>query len=326
MKVGIAGTGFMGETHADCYKKIKDVELIAIAEKNEPKGKLFADKYKVSKVYQDVFKMIDDAEIDIVDICLPTFLHTEYAVYALNKNKNVLLEKPISLSLNDALSIKHAAEKSKSKFMIAHVLRFCPQYKAIKQTVNEINSIERIKEVFALRFNEEPLWSEGTWIMDEKLSGGLIIDLMIHDIDFVMWTFGKIKKVYCNAIYNKNDYAIQVMANLKMNNGTTVYVEGGYLNPSGVGLSTQMRIYGENYLLQYYSSNNEINLTKKNNLVSKVPVFGNDGYFEEINYFINCINENKVPEIITTQDAIDTLNICLAMKQSLIENKWIEIL
>ena len=326
MKVGIAGAGFMGETHADCYKKIKDVELFAIAEKNDSKRQLFADKYKVSKIYKDVFEMIDDNEIDIVDICLPTFLHKESSVYALSKNKNVLLEKPISLSLNDALSIKEAAEKSKGKFMIAHVLRFWPEYKAIRKTVKEINNTETIREVFALRFNEEPLWSEGTWIMDEKLSGGLIIDLMIHDIDFVIWTFGKVEKVYCNAIYNNNNYAIQVMANLKMNNGTTAYIEGGYLNPSGAGLSTQMRIYGESCLLEYYSNTSDINLIKKNTLVSKIPVFGNDGYFEEINYFINCINENRDPEIITSQDAIDTLKVCLAMKQSLLENKWIEIL
>jgi predicted dehydrogenase len=325
MKVGIAGTGFMGETHADCYKKIKNTELFAIAEKNDSKGKLFADKYKVSKIYKDVFEMINDPEIDIIDICLPTFLHARSAVYALNKNKNVLLEKPISLSLDDALSIKDAAEKSKGKFMLAQVLRFWPEYKAIRQTLCENNAIKTAKEIFALRFNEEPLWSEDTWIMDEKLSGGLIIDLMIHDVDFIIWTFGKAEKVFCNAIYNNNNYAIQVMAAFKMKNGAAAYIEGGYLNPSGAGLSTQMRIYGEGYLLEYYSNNSGIVLTRKNNPVSKIPVSGNDGYFEEINYFINCINENKEPEIITAQDAIDTLKVCLAMKESLIENKWIEI-
>ncbi len=325
MKVGIAGAGFMGETHANCYTKLADTELYALAEKNPDKCKSFQNKFSTSKIYDDVYEMIDDDEIEVIDICLPTPLHAPVAIYALGKNKNVILEKPIALNLKDAESIKKAAEAGKGKFMVAQVLRFWPEYITIRNVVKENMKNEPIKEVYAARFNELPLWSEGTWIMSEEKSGGLIIDLMIHDIDFILWNFGKVKQVFGSAIYNEKNFAIQVMASLKLESGTTAYIEGGYLNPTGAGLTTQMRIYGANSLLEMYPGNKSLKLTQANNAAREISVSGNDGYFEEIKYFIGCIKQNKNPETVTIDDTIDSLTACLAIKQALKDGKWINV-
>jgi UDP-N-acetylglucosamine 3-dehydrogenase len=325
MNVGIAGAGFMGETHAKSYEKLPGVKLCALAESNSEKRHYFSNLFSPAKVYDDVFKMIDDDDIDMIDICLPTPLHTQIAVAALKKNKHVLLEKPITLNLDDAEMIRKAAIESNGKFMVAHVLRFWPEYVAIQKALKEHMRSQDIVEIYASRFNELPLWSENTWMMNEEKSGGLIVDLMIHDIDFIIWNLGKVNRVLTHGIYNNKNFAIHATAILEMESGTVAYVEGGYLNPSGSGLSTQMRVYGKNSLLEMYPYNNTIKLSQKDKVFKEIHVSGNDGYYEEIKYFINCIKQNVTPEIVTIDSAIDSLKTCLALKRSLNEKKWITI-
>ncbi|MDP4174543.1 MAG: Gfo/Idh/MocA family oxidoreductase [Bacteroidota bacterium] len=325
IKVGIAGAGFMGGTHAENYLMLPNVELYALAEQNQHKQKEFLNQYKVKKIYDDVFEMINDEDIDVVDICLPTPLHAKTAVAALHKNKNVLLEKPVALNLEDALLIKEAACQSSGKFMVAHVLRFWPEYLTVRQVINGYVEGSKIREVFATRFNELPLWSDGTWIMSEDKSGGIIVDLMIHDIDYILWNWGEVKRVFCNSISNGQNFPIQALAILEMKNGTVAYIEGGYLNPKGCGLSTQMKLYAENTLIETQPLKKTIKLTRTDNNTLEIPVSGNDGYFEEINYFIDCVRNNRQVKVITTDDAIESLKVCLSLKKSLKENRWIQL-
>lgn len=317
MKVGIAGTGLMGYTHAKCYEALPDMQICAVAELNFSKLQEFQKSYPTAKAYKDVFEMVDDGNLDIIDICLPTPLHASATIAALNKNKHVLLEKPIALTLNDAYEIKKKSEKSKGKFMVAHVLRFWPEYILTREIIQKELVQEKLTALYASRVNELPLWSENSWIMDEEKSGGIIIDLMIHDIDFAIWNLGKISKLSSKAIYNRNNYAIQVMATLEMENGSVAYINGGYLNPAGVGLTSSIKVYSENSLLEFNSSKNVVTLSKKNEQTKyiDVPVF--DAYLEEIKYFIECIKTNKNPDTITVDDAIESLKTCLTLRESL---------
>ena len=325
MNIGIAGTGFMGQTHAQCYLKLAKTKLYAIAESNPDKQKIIKRNYPSIRIYNDVIEMIENKSIDIIDICLPTQLHTKATIEALNRGKHVLLEKPIALTLKEAHAIKKAAEKSNSKFMVAHVLRFWPSYVVIHNTLKKFFDDEHISEIYASRFNQLPLWSENSWILNETNSGGLVIDLMIHDIDFINWNFGKVKKVFALAIYNKNNFAIQVLAILKMLNGTTAYIEGGYLNPEGSGLSSQMRIYSTNSLIEMYSHENIIRLNSRKKTTKNIAIPKKNGYLEEIKYFLKCIKDNKIPDVITVNDAIESLKVSLALKDSLELNHWINI-
>ena len=326
MKIGIAGAGLMGETHALNYQKIQDVKVFALAERNEERSEKFLKTFHPVKVYQDVFDMINDNEIDVIDICLPTPLHVPVTIASLNNNKHVLLEKPIALTIEDALKIKDAEEKSNAKLMIAHVLRFWPQYTVIQKYIQDELLEQGITEIYASRFNELPLWSEGTWIMEEEQSGGLIIDLMIHDIDFITWNLGKVNRVWCTGIHNSNNFAIQVMSVLEMANGAVAYVEGGYLHPSQAGLSSQMRVYTGNSLLEMYSHQNNIVLTRSNGPREELKVPSMDGYYEEIKYFIDCIRHDKEIRQVTTEDAIGSLKICLSLKESLKQGgEWVSI-
>jgi len=323
MKVGIAGCGFMGEVHTQSYKKL-GYDLYAIGEMNSKKLEEFSQKFSPKKKYNDVFDMIEDEEIDIIDICLPTPLHKKTAIAALNNNKHVLIEKPIALTIEEAVEIKKAASKSKGKLMVAHVLRFWTGYSEIRNLF-DTQKLTKVKEIYASRYNELPLWSKGIWIMDEEKSGGIIIDLMIHDIDFIMWNLGKVNKVWAKGIINDKGFHIQVMAILEFESGGTAYIEGGYLNPKGVGLNSQIRVYTEDSRVEMYSHEEFVRFNKENAVTEQIKLSTIDGYKEEISYFLECIKNNVEPSIITCEDAIDSLAVCLALRNSLKNNNWVSI-
>ena len=323
MKVGIAGCGFMGEVHATNYKKL-GLEIYAIAEKNKSRSDRFAQKFSPVKRYSDIAGMISDKEVEIIDICLPTPFHGAATTEALKQNKHVLLEKPVTLSLEEAEAIKKVKALSTGKFMVAHVLRFWPQYTIIRKLFEQ-KKLENVKEVYASRINELPLWSEDTWIMNEEKSGGIIIDLMIHDIDFLLWNLGKVKRVWSKGIPNNRGFHIQVLAILEFENGTVAYIEGSYLNPFGAGLDSQMRIYGEKAKAEMYSNENKIKYVKDGGIEKKLEAPKIDGYFKEISYFVDCIKNDREPYIITLEDAIESLKVCLGLYNSLKSGKWINI-
>ena len=325
MKVGIAGAGFMGQTHAQCYLQNPETELYALAERNKTSQNKFADKFSISKTYEDVFDMIDDPDVDIIDICLPTPLHAKVAIAALNKGKNVLLEKPIALSIQKAEEIKEAAERISGIFMVAHVLRFWPEYVSIKKAIDENIGKNNVKEISALRCNELPLWSDNSWLLQEEQSGGIIIDMMIHDIDFILWACGNAKRVFCKTINNQANFPVHAMAIIETINGAITYIEGCYLNPPGCGLSSQMRIYGNNSSIEFYSNTGKVNLLESNKKITELPVANIDGYYAEIDYFVNCVKQHKNPETVTAQSSLESLKVCIALKKALKENKWIDI-
>ncbi len=324
IKVGIAGAGFMGEVHASCYSKLPDVQIYAVAEKNPERRQRFVKQFSPKKVYEDAAELASDPEVDLVDVCLPTPLHGPVSVAALRAGKHLLLEKPITLDLKEAEAILEEARRSRGKFMVAHVLRFWPEYTVVRQVL-EGGKLGQVREVYAARFNELPLWSEGTWIMDERQSGGLVIDLMIHDIDFLMWNLGKVNRVWAHGIYNEKGFAIQVMAVLEFESGATAYIEGAYLNPSGTGLTTQMRIYGQEGMLEFYPGSDRIRVAQKGGEQELLSPPEEDGYYREIEYFVKCIKENKEPEVITGQEAVESLRVCLAVREALKQGDWVKL-
>ncbi len=323
IRVGIAGAGFMGEVHGEVYKKLPDTVIYAVAERDSERLEKFAERFSPAKTYSDAFSMVKAPEIDLVDICLPTPLHAPVAIEALRAGKHVLLEKPIALSVEEAEEIAEEAEKAVGKFMVAHVLRFWPEYTVVRKLIQE-GRTGRIREIYASRFNELPLWSIGTWIMDERKSGGVIIDLMIHDVDFVLWNMGKPQKIWASGLKNRDGFTVQVMAVLKFEEAVA-YLEGGYLNPQGAGLKTEMRVYGEEALVEMDSTSGKFLLTEKGGKASELEPPSIDGYFEEIAYFVDCIKSGKDPEIITPKEALESLRVSQAIRESLLKGKWIEL-
>ena len=141
------------------------------------------------RFYSDYHEMILNEKLDMVDICLPTFLHKEAAIYSLKKNLNTLVEKPMALNEEEVREIKNAELLSSGRIMTAHVSRFKPQSRLLKKY---IDSGELGKPVFfhAWRFSSNPEKRFDDWLLDSKRGGGSIFDFQIHDIDLALWYLG----------------------------------------------------------------------------------------------------------------------------------------
>jgi len=147
VKVGIIGLGFMGRMHLEDYQKHPEVKIVAVSDTIAKKlkgdlsggGNISTEKdifdFTGIRTYEEADELIADEDVDLVDICLPTHLHAEFTIKALNKGKHVLCEKPMAGCLEECDSMIEAAEKAGKKLMIGQCLRFWPEYEVLKDYV-----------------------------------------------------------------------------------------------------------------------------------------------------------------------------------------------
>lgn len=139
MKVALVGAGGIGSVHLDVYKMIPDVELVAIADVDTAIAAAKAGSERI-KIYETIDELLDDEKPDMVDICTPTYLHAEHAIKAMNKGVHVLCEKPVSIDMESAKKMQEAAVKNNVLFMVAHVIRFWPEYIFLKKSLWKIHT------------------------------------------------------------------------------------------------------------------------------------------------------------------------------------------
>ena len=143
--------------------------------------------------YTDLDDMLRNEDIDLIDICVPTYLHKQYAVDMLNRGYLVLCEKPMALSFEDCQDMVAA---SNGKLMIGQCLRFSPEYLYAKQLVTEGTYGKPTSASFR-RLSPTPVWGFENWFVDAERSGGALLDLHIHDLDVARFIFGEPTRVSC---------------------------------------------------------------------------------------------------------------------------------
>ncbi|MCL5998257.1 MAG: Gfo/Idh/MocA family oxidoreductase, partial [Chloroflexi bacterium] len=202
INVGIVGMGGMGWFHASKYFLLPNVKIAAIADlspdrleaKNAVQINIDGDQRPVdfSTVarYGDAGDLIAQADVDVVDVCLPTDVHARYAIQALQQGRHVLCEKPMALTLEDAGAMVDAARTANRRLMIAQCIRFWPEYRFLRDCVQD-GRYGKLLSLSLTRVGGQPGWSSRNWFLDPVRSGGPIHDLHIHDVDFVNYLLGK---------------------------------------------------------------------------------------------------------------------------------------
>ena len=187
LKVGLIGAGGIGRVHALSWTTMKDsVKLVALADRNEEKAQSVAAECNC-KMYTDAFEMLEKEELDVVDICLPTFLHADYVIRAMDYVKNIIVEKPICLYEEDAQRLLAAKEKSGALIQVGHVVRFMDGYTNLKEFVDNGTYGKVVAGTFS-RISPRPMWMHGH--DDVNRTGTMGLDLHIHDVDYVRYLMG----------------------------------------------------------------------------------------------------------------------------------------
>jgi predicted dehydrogenase len=188
----VLGAGFMGGTHARAFAKLPDVQVLGVSSRSADKAAGLAEEVG-AEPFTDAMALATDPQVDVVSVTLPTHVHKEYTVAALNAGKSVLLEKPMGLSVEECDAMIAAADESGQILMLAHVLRFWPEYVALVDFVKS-GELGKPLAATASRLSGRPTW--GDWFTNPEWTGGAVHDLQIHDLDTLNWLFGTPKSVY----------------------------------------------------------------------------------------------------------------------------------
>ena len=198
MKVGVIGCGGMGTTHYLSLKVLSsqmDVEVVALADCREEFLQKAAAEFPEARTYTYGMELIERENLDAVHICLPSYLHTEHAVAAMKKGMNVLVEKPVCLTREEGELLLETQKETGVKVMVGQVVRAFDEYRYLKE-VYDNKTLGKLKSIVMQRVSGNVRWGFEGWFHDEKKSGSVVLDLHIHDLDFLryMWVSRMILK------------------------------------------------------------------------------------------------------------------------------------
>ena len=319
LKVGLIGCGFMGAMHSNCYKNIEGVEIVALADLRREKAEELA-KGTNATIYSDGKDLIKNADVDVVDICLPTYLHCEYASLAMNKVKYVFVEKPVTLSLDEGKFLLQRSKDTGAQVQVGQVIRFWDEYVELKKII-ESGKYGKVINANFRRISPRPTWGWQNWLLNTKLSGGAGQDLHIHDIDYVLSLFGEPKNFYSvkNVCGERNSYVNTIMTY----DNFVVGVEGTWDLPGTHPFEATFRVVFENavvenaggkFLLYTNDGVSEIKIDKKE-LVGEAYKGGNvsdlGGYYNELVYFTSKAKKGEKIEKATLFDGVSSLEFLL---------------
>lgn len=323
LNTAVVGAGYIGITHIEAHRTAGNVRLVGVVEKNEKLGEEIAARYGVAH-FSSLDELLRAApEVQMVDVCVPTWLHEECVVAALNAGKHVLCEKPVTFSLESLQRMQAAAERAGVQLMIAQVIRFWPEYERL-QALQAQGAFGKIHMVHARRLCETPNWAP--WYADPEKSGGALFDLMLHDLDFVQFFLGKIDRVFATGTQSETGCWNHVQANIRFHSGASAVVESCNQAFGGYPFTMGLQVFGEEMIADYalHAGHNidEIGTRSLHTYVQGRPpvledVSDEDAYANEIRYFADCI-ERGVPTVrMSPESAEVTLRLVLAVKRSL---------
>jgi predicted dehydrogenase len=243
--LGVAGMGYVGRVHYEAAQKVAGIEIAAVASRDVERTRRSFPETNVASSFDDLFR---NYALDAVLICVPTFLHETFVTNATRCGLHVMCEKPMALNAASAARMVEAARTAQVVFMVAQLLRFWPQYARAKTMVAD-GKLGRLHSVSAYRLAKPPRWSE--WFRDAAKSGGCLLDLQIHDIDFLFWMLGRPKTLQTFALKSECGSREHIHTVLTFAEDQIATIECSYLMPSSWPFACGLRLVGSDAALEY---------------------------------------------------------------------------
>ncbi len=326
-RVGIVGAGVMGSTHAYSWARTP-ATLAGVYALDADQKQTLASRYN-ARAYTSLEALL--ADVDVVDVCTPTDTHHAIVLAAAAAGKQVLCEKPLARTLDQGKTMLAACERAGVHLLVGHVVRFFPEYALAKATVEQ----GKIGEVGVIRLKRAGFQPRrpDNWFLDYERSGGMILDLMIHDFDYARWVGGDVVSVFAKSsripdASAKGDYS---QAILRHANGAISHVEGAWAYPPPL-FHTALEIAGAGGLIEHPVGSSipiEVYLNTVDNAdlpeiaIPKSPLV-DDPYVTEVKHFYNVLAGQATPRI-TAADALAALQIGLAAIESAHTNRAITL-
>lgn len=328
LKVGIAGFGFMGRMHYKCWTALAGVEIVALCDSNPNivdaaakaigniEGADAAAEISSVAIFADFDEMLRKAQLDAISLTLPTYLHAAYSIKALESGVHVLCEKPMALNVPDCERMMAAAKSTGKTLQIGHCVRFWPEYATAKQIVDSGRYGKVIAATFQ-RLGSAPTWSHGNWFLDEKRSGGMALDLHIHDTDYVQYLFGMPRAVRSFGARGSRGGLTHIVTQYIYDDEKVVTAEGSWAMMPGFGFEMSFNLVLERATIVYDLTRNptfKLCPVQGPPITPEVPQ--GDGYSRQIHHFASLIRGENVPPVTILEQSLNSVKIVEAEKES----------
>ncbi|NQT23517.1 MAG: Gfo/Idh/MocA family oxidoreductase [Candidatus Omnitrophica bacterium] len=295
VNVGVVGVGHLGTHHAKVYDHIKSTNLAGVCDVDKKQARKIGKKYKVW--YYDDYRQLFD-KIQAVSIAVPTSLHYKIAKDFLEAGIHVLVEKPISKTLEEADELIKIAEKNNLILQVGHIERFNPAVLAIEQYLESPRFIEGQRM--------------GTFGKKSRIKDvGVVLDLMIHDIDIVLGLLkSEVKNIEVVSTSSISDYEDMANVRLVFKNGAICDITASRVTDEEV---RKIRIFQQSSYLTLDLLHHDASIfRKKEGKIAKerIKIDRKEPLKSELKSFINCVRTNSKP-IVSGKEGREALAIAL---------------
>jgi myo-inositol 2-dehydrogenase / D-chiro-inositol 1-dehydrogenase len=332
-KIALLGAGFIADIHMESYERfVPDAEVVAVYSRSEPKAQTFAARYHIPRAFNVIEEAIRDSACDLVDICLPNFLHHRAVLAAAHAGKQVIIEKPFAMTLKEADEMIAACKKAGVKLMYAEELCFAPKYERVRKLVNE----NAVGPLYMLKQSEKHSGPHSDWFYDVNQSGGgVLMDMGCHGLAWFRWMLGgnpKVASVYAtmNTFLHKGrtkgeDNSVTIV---EFENGVLGVCENSWARHGG--MDDRVEVYGTGGVIyaDLFHGNAALTYSEKGYGYAMEKAGAtqgwtftmfeeafNQGYPQELKHFIDCVRENKQP-LVTGEDGRAVLEMMYAAYKS----------
>ncbi len=345
VKIGLIGAGDIGAVHAEAWVKLDDVAFCVAAGRNPDRARALCSEMG-APLYESVDAMLADGSVQGVDICVPNPLHAEFAERAFAAGKHVMCEKPIALTLEDADAMMAAADRAGKVLFIAHVLRFWPEYGLAKKWVQSeaggkvlLVTARRLVSVLAATTGAEG------WRHDPAKTGGAVIDLQVHDMDFFNWLLGNPVRVSSQGIRSPDGAISHVWTAVDYENGAKGFFEGSFMF-KGNPIAIDFRMLSEEKSVEFIYTPIGFRLHGMKGKEAEEPAPSLMEYTwdqeavslyepaensfslamrQQVAHFAHCIREGAEELQVKPEEARRALEVCLGSEASCKEGRPIEL-
>lgn len=320
LRIGLIGCGFMGGMHSACYNAIEGAEIVAVADIRREKAEEVA-KVHGAEIFATGEDLIKGADVDVIDICLPTYLHTQHAVMAMKAGRNVFIEKPVCLTNEEGKLLLETQKETGVKVQVGQVIRMWDEYVWLKEVIDK-NEYGKICSAVFKRLSSFPTWGWENWLHVAEKSGSMAQDLHIHDVDFMRYIMGEPDNFSSSAVRDEKGMIQQIFTTFNYGD-TAVTVEGCWDYPVDFPFDAGYRVkfekatvvFDKDGITVYYKEGGQFKPELKPAFEAENDIGGNlsslGGYYNELKYFVDRLNAGEELEIAPLCEGVKSVELVL---------------
>ena len=322
LRIGVIGTGAIAAVHLDGWRQMPGIELVGYYDILPEAADRAAQRYggRVFRSLGDLF-----AAVDMVDICSPGTAHKENVLAAAAARKAIICEKPLARHLHDAVEMVETCERAGVPLFPAQVVRFFPMYTRVKERI-DAGAIGKPAVFRSARCGSFPRPGRdfsAPYYADFHQSGGVILDVAVHDIDFARWCCGEVERVFARGLtFSGRPFQDHALITLRFASGAIGHIEVSWSLPRG-NFRTRVEVAGDAGLVEWDSLDRPPLVTETYDDDHGLRRFGSsptatqdEPYTAELAHFVDVV-EGRAEPIVTARDGLEAVRVALAAIESM---------